>query len=104
MRSLLNTPIGRLRLVGMLEGVSLLALLFIAMPVKYLMGNPSLVRSVGMAHGVLFLLFGALTIVVSTERQWSFGKVTWKVLLASVIPFGTFYVDNKILKPMDAGA
>ena len=46
-----------LRLVGLLEGISFLLLLFIAMPVKYMMDNPILVKYIGMGHGVLFVLF-----------------------------------------------
>ena len=46
-----------LRLVGLIEGISFLLLLFIAMPVKYMMDNPVLVKYVGMGHGVLFILF-----------------------------------------------
>lgn len=97
MTHLLKTPIGRLRLLGFLEGCSLLVLLFIAMPVKYGLGDPSLVKSVGLVHGILFVLFVIYTLTTATEFRWRFGKITWKLLLASVIPFGNFYVDRKIL-------
>ena len=46
-----------LRVVGLLEGLSFLLLLFIAMPMKYMFDNPVLVKYVGMGHGVLFILF-----------------------------------------------
>ncbi|MBP8064293.1 MAG: DUF3817 domain-containing protein, partial [Acinetobacter sp.] len=49
-----------LRFVGLLEGLSFLLLLFIAMPVKYMLGNPILVKYVGMGHGVLFVAFLAV--------------------------------------------
>lgn len=97
---LLQSNIGRLRIVGLLEGVSLLVLLFIAVPLKYLAGDPSLTKMVGTIHGVLFLLFVFNTLSVGVEHQWSFKKTTWKVLLACVIPFGTFYIDRKILMPI----
>jgi integral membrane protein len=97
MKQYFSTSIGRLRAIGFLEGISLLLLLLIAMPVKYLLGEPALVRSVGMAHGVLFLLFVFYSINVGLQRRWAFSRITWKLLLASVIPFGTFYVDRKIL-------
>lgn len=97
----LKTPIGRLRLIGILEGISFLVLLFLAMPVKYMLGNPTPVRVVGMAHGLLFILFVFYTIGIAATRQWSFTRITWKLLLASVVPFGTFYVDKKVLRPMD---
>ena len=97
MKQYINTPIARLRTIGFLEGSSLLILLFIAMPVKYLLDEPALVRSVGMAHGVLFLLFVICTLGIAMTEKWPFRTTTWKVLLASVVPFGTFYVDRKIL-------
>lgn len=99
----LSTSIGRLRLIGFLEGLSLLILVFIAVPMKYYGNNPSLVKSVGPVHGVLFLLFVFLALQVSVEYKWKLFQTTWKVMLASLIPFGTFYVDNKILKGMDPG-
>lgn len=88
---------GRLRLLGFFEGLSLLILLFIAMPLKYWFGSPAMTQSVGQIHGILFLLFVANTIIVSVVYNWKFTQTTWKVLLACVVPFGTFYVDKKIL-------
>ena len=97
-----TTDIGRLRLFAFLEGASLLALFFIAMPFKYILGDPSLVKSIGTIHGLLFLLFVFYALRISIEHGWSFKKTTWKVLLSSVVPFGTFYIDSKILKDMEA--
>jgi integral membrane protein len=101
MKKLTSTGIGRLRLLGILEGISTLVLLFIAMPAKYMLGRPELVRSVGMIHGILFLLFVGMTILVAERQNWRFWKITWKILLASVVPFATFYVDAAILKKLD---
>jgi integral membrane protein len=96
----LNTNIGRLRLISFLEGMSLLLLLFVAMPVKYIFHEPFLTAIVGAIHGVLFLVFAVIALQVSLTENWSFQETTWKVLLSCIIPFGTFYVDAKILKPM----
>jgi len=101
MKQYFSTPIGRLRALGFLEGSSMLLLLFIAMPVKYLMGEPALVQSIGMLHGILFVMFVLYTLAVSMQQRWSFFRITWKVLLSSIIPFGTFYVDRKILSRLD---
>lgn len=98
MKELLKTKIGQLRIIGFLEGTSLLILLFIAVPMKYLLDMPEGTKIIGPIHGVLFLLFVFYTIVVSIDQDWKFMNKTWKVLVASVIPFGTFYVDRKILK------
>jgi integral membrane protein len=94
---LLKTKIGRLRILGLLEGVSLLLLLFIAVPVKYAANDPTFTKLLGPIHGALFLLFIVNTLSVGIEQKWEFGKTTWKVILACFIPFGTFYIDRKIL-------
>lgn len=93
----LKSPVGRLRLLGLLEGISLLVLVGVAVPLKHLYNNPALVRTLGPIHGLLFLLFVLNTLRVGVEYRWKFSKTTWKVLLACVIPFGTFYIDRTIL-------
>ncbi|MEM8909549.1 MAG: DUF3817 domain-containing protein, partial [Bacteroidota bacterium] len=55
---------------------------------------------IGPIHGVLFLLFVMQTLSVGVEKQWPFKTITWKVLLACLIPFGTFYIDHVILRPI----
>jgi integral membrane protein len=100
MQKYLTSPIGRLRLIALFEGISLLILMLVAMPMKYVYDDPSLVRSVGMAHGVLFIIFVFSTIQVSSDYKWKFNDTTWKVILGGFIPFGTFWVDSKILKPI----
>ncbi|MES2727700.1 MAG: DUF3817 domain-containing protein [Bacteroidota bacterium] len=97
---LFKTKIGRLRIIGMLEGISLLTLLFIAMPMKYIFYNPDGSKLIGPIHGALFLLFIINTLSVGVEQNWK-AKTTWKVLLACIIPFGTFYIDKKILRTIN---
>jgi len=82
--------------ISLLEGLSLLALLFIAMPLKYIWGNPEYVRVVGMAHGLLFVAYILFAIMTKFELNWKI-KTLFIVFAASVIPFGTFYVDKKYL-------
>ncbi len=72
-------------------------LLFVAMPMKYYYGNPIGTQLLGPIHGALFLLFVFNALSVGVEQRWPFGTITWKVLLACCIPFGTFYIDWKIL-------
>lgn len=101
MKNYLLTNIGRLRLLGLLEGISLLLLIGIAVPAKHIFGNPALVRSIGPVHGILFLLFVFNTLSVGVEYNWKFKTTTWKVLLACMIPFGTFYIDKTILSKIN---
>lgn len=83
-----------LRIVALLEGVSLLLLLFMAMPLKYIWDMPQFVSMIGMGHGVFFMAYVVLVLFLRDVRQWSFGIVGFLVLL-SIIPFGTFYADKK---------
>jgi integral membrane protein len=100
MINLLKTNIGRLRIIGFLEGISLILLIFIAVPVKYYTGDPAMVKMLGPIHGALFILFVFNTLSVGIAYKWQFKTTTWKVLLACIIPLGTFYIDHKILSKM----
>jgi integral membrane protein len=93
----LRTPLGRLRVIGFWEGVSFLVLLCIAMPLKYFAGWPDAVRVVGMAHGVLFILYVAAALHATVSYQWSWRRAA-AILAASVLPAGPFIVDAKLLR------
>ena len=85
------------RIVALLEGLSYILLLFIATPIKYLGDDPQYVKLLGMPHGILFMAYIVMAVIISKDMKWS-GKTLWIVLIASVIPFGTFYIDKKYLK------
>ena len=93
----MRNPIGFLRVVGLIEGLSLLILLFIAMPLKYGAGIPEVVSIVGMIHGVLFVLYIFVVFYVTIEIRWS---IRWIVgsLVVSFIPFGNFILDRNLRK------
>ncbi|WP_232696847.1 DUF3817 domain-containing protein [Brevibacillus daliensis] len=92
---MLKTAIGRLRVIGFVEGMSYLLLLFIAMPVKYFLNEPLAVMLVGALHGLLFVLFIFAVIHAAFVHRWSFTLITGAVI-ASLVPFGTFVLDAKI--------
>ena len=100
MKSFVNSNIGRLRLLAILEGFSLIILVFVSIPLKHIYGVTALSSFLGPVHGIFFLLFMMTTISVGVENEWAFKSTTWKILLACFIPFGTFYIDHKILKPL----
>lgn len=86
------------RIIALLEGVSYILLLFVATPIKYFADNPTYVKLLGMPHGLLFIAYIAIAVLLKPEQQWN--KRTFLVILAaSLIPFGTFYVDKKFLAP-----
>ncbi|RJE74611.1 DUF3817 domain-containing protein [Reichenbachiella sp. MSK19-1] len=93
----IKSPIGRLRLLAILEGISYL-LFGITMPMKYMLGIPEPNYVVGMAHGWLFILYLLFCFQNIMIHKWSF-KTSVLALGASLVPFGTFVADAKIFKP-----
>lgn len=90
-------PIGRVRMVALLEGISFLLLVGVAMPLKYLAGQPQYVKVVGMAHGVLFIALCLVLLLALLDEKLPF---RWAVytFIASLLPFGTFIIDKKLAK------
>lgn len=85
------------RIIALLEGVSFLALIFIAVPLKYFAAMPLPNKIIGMAHGFLFIGFIFYLLMVRSEYKWT-AKKTALAFLASLLPFGTFVLDAKVLK------
>lgn len=81
--------------LGRFEACSLLALLGIAMPLKYLYDYPLAVRIVGMAHGLLFLVYCAAAIDISQSERWSRWKLA-RCWIASCLPFGTYLFEREL--------
>lgn len=84
------------KVVSFLEAISFLLLLFVAMPLKYMYDMPEYVRVVGMAHGILFVLYLLGTYWMYEKLNWSL-KTLLVVCVCSVLPFGPFYADKKYL-------
>lgn len=83
------------RLLSLIEGCSLLVLLLIAMPMKYLLGIDGIVFFAGLAHGVLFICYLISSMIVSHKLKWSI--LQWfGVFLAGILPFGFLVVDKAI--------
>ncbi|MDY8136212.1 DUF3817 domain-containing protein [Aquimarina sp. 2201CG5-10] len=91
------------RLISYLEGISYLLILFVTMPLKYFFSSPEPNKVIGMAHGLLFLLYIVFAIVIKPEKKWD-SKTLGIVLLCSIIPFGTFWMDKKYLKPSSSAS
>lgn len=92
---MLTDPIGRVRAAGLLEGVSLLLLLGVAMPLKYLADQPEAVRVVGWCHGILFIFY-CLTVALAFAQR----RLAWPLALlafvAAFVPFGPFLLDARL--------
>lgn len=94
-----KTPLGRLRIMAILEGISYI-LLGVTMPLKYLHNMPTPNYYVGMIHGVLFIVYCLMVVYVGLKKNWKM-KIILFGLIASLIPFGTFYADWKWFKMME---
>lgn len=92
---LLKDPVTTLRYVGIMEGISFLVLLGIAMPLKYMFALPIAVKLVGWLHGLLFMLFIYALINVRVYANWSL-KWVFYGFIASILPFGTFVLDHQL--------
>ncbi len=92
---MLKLAINRFRLISYIEGISYLILLFIAMPIKYILDNPYFVKIVGMSHGVLFIIFVIFLLETMRKHSWSL-KFSSTIFILSLIPFGSFLIEKKI--------
>ncbi|WP_439505852.1 DUF3817 domain-containing protein [Sediminibacterium sp.] len=92
---------GLFRTIGYAEGISLLLLLGIAMPLKYLAGYPLAVKYTGWAHGLLFVAYLALALWVKEQDNWPFKYLIY-AFLAAFFPFGTFLFDKWLKKQGNA--
>src|SRR5688500_3405173 len=93
--------LARFRSVAWIEGLSFLALLFVAMPLKYYAGLPLAVRIVGMAHGLLFIAYVVLVALLRARGTFSFRRAAW-ALLMSIVPFGTFVLERQLARDFSA--
>jgi integral membrane protein len=92
---MLQTPIGRFRMMGFIEGASLLVLLFIAMPLKYFAGLPEAVSVVGALHGAFFIAYLFVIAYTTFKIRWS---ILWSIsaVIVAFIPFGNIVLDSKL--------
>jgi integral membrane protein len=85
------------RVIAFLEGVSYILLMSVGLYFKYQLADPSYVKLLGMPHGLLFISYLILAFLIKDGEQWK-NKDFGIILLASILPFGTFYIDWKYLK------
>lgn len=85
------------RIIALLEGISYLLLMGVCMPLKYMADLPEPTYFVGMAHGILFVAYCLLLLIVGYQYKWKFMTLVWS-FIASLLPFGTFVADKKIFR------
>ena len=85
------------RIIAFLEGITYVLLMSVGLYFKYKLGDPSYVKLLGMPHGLLFISYLILAFLIKDDEQWK-NKDFGIILLASILPFGTFYIDQKYLQ------
>jgi integral membrane protein len=85
------------RKTALIEGLSYLILLFIAMPLKYFFNIPEGVKYFGWIHGVLFLVFLIVLLLAAIKYRWNLKRIIL-YLIGSVLPFVPFILDKKLKK------
>ena len=96
-----GSPASRLRSIAFLEGLSYVALLFFAVPLKYLGDLPLAVHVVGPIHGTLFAWLGLLVVggLTSHKRPMIWGI---RIMAAALLPFGIFVIDGRLKAEVNA--
>jgi len=87
----------RFKWISLLEGLSFLILLGIAMPIKYVFDFPLAVTYVGWVHGLLFIIYIYAVFPTARSLKWEFGRTLF-ALFASILPFGPFIFDRNLRK------
>src|SRR5574344_482946 len=94
---MLRTKFSQFRAISIIEGISYLILVFIAMPLKYFGGEPMAVKIFGMIHGILFILFCIALFNAMKQYKWSF-PFSLKLFIYSLFPFLFILIDKDIMK------
>lgn len=90
-----KSPVHWLRILALIEGVSFLLLLGVAMPLKYAAGIPEAVKIVGWMHGILFVALCYMLFKVTVEERWPITRSAM-VFIAALLPFGPFVIDRRL--------
>ena len=90
-----KNPVLTLRAIGLAEGCSFLLLVGIAMPLKYIAGQPAAVKVFGWIHGILFMIFCGALLRTMVVARWPLSRSAL-IFLAALLPFGPFAVDRRM--------
>lgn len=87
----------RYRVIAYVVGVVLIVLVLVGMPLKYLGDDPTVVQTVGPAHGFLYIVYLAATFDVARRARWPLTR-TALVMLAGTVPFLSFYAERAVTR------
>jgi integral membrane protein len=91
----MTAALTRFRVMAYIVGVFLLVLVFVAMPLKYVWHDNTLVAIVGPLHGFLYMVYLVVAFDLAVRAKWSFVR-TGLVLLAGTVPIMSFVAERKV--------
>ena len=94
---MLRTKFSQFRAISIIEGISYLILVFLAMPLKYLFEEPMSVKIFGMMHGIFFIFFCIALYNAMKQYKWGF-LFSLKLFIYSLIPFLFILIEKEIMK------
>ncbi len=83
--------------ISLAEGSSFLILLLIAMPLKYLLDIPELVKYIGWVHGLLFMIYAVQLLYIMIEHKWKISRAA-TYFIAAFLPLAPFWVERQLKK------
>jgi integral membrane protein len=96
------TALRNYRVAAWVTGIGLLVLVFVAMPLKYLLGEPRPVAVVGMLHGFLYMAYIVCTLILAERTRWRPLEAV-VILLAGTIPIASFVAERQVTRRVREG-
>ena len=96
------TALRNYRVAAWVTGIGLLVLVFVAMPLKYFLGEPRPVALVGMLHGFLYMVYIVCTLILAERCRWRPLEAV-VILLAGTIPIASFVAERQVTRRVREG-
>lgn len=92
-----QSPIGRLRIISILEAISFIYLLFCSIYLKRMMGDDTAIRTPGMIHGILFFIYCGALYQAMEKANWTF-RTAGLIFISSLVPIVPFFIEAWLKK------
>jgi integral membrane protein len=88
-------PLLRYRVMANVVGVVLIVLVFIAVPLRYLGGHPTLSKTVSPIHGALYIVLVVNVVLLGRAHRWPLSRIVL-VALGGTVPIVSFLVERRV--------
>jgi integral membrane protein len=96
------TALRNYRIAAWVTGIGLLVLVLVAMPLKYIFGQPQLVAVVGVTHGFLYMIYIVCTLLLAERCRWK-PLDALLILIAGTVPVASFVAERRVTARVRAG-